>query len=273
MAGEKISKNIDVYTSDPTAYYLGYREADFSKPFAKYFDFNVAPISDEVMKGVVSSPWPSGLGFEASEAHDYLLRPGYLPVENGFLKTPKGALMIACRTDMGQVTGEAFDWWFGWHSVESARYKLWCPTAHQYAWRYPDTMDFGNKSYAERYYNTFSFIDEYIGGDHTKATVAFINPADIGIDKSKWPAVGIETMLVARVGIGAHITEGFDDFSYIVHQIRRKADGTREMRSRFWLAPGVPESVAHDICVHCGTEMPHLAKFLPQLFDEFKDGL
>lgn len=62
MADEKISKNIDAYVSDPTAYYLGYSDADHKKPFAKYFDFHVDPISDEVQKGIVSSPWGSGLG-------------------------------------------------------------------------------------------------------------------------------------------------------------------------------------------------------------------
>lgn len=120
MAGQKLSKNIDPYEADPTSYYLGYRDADLKKPFAKYFDFQVGPISNEVEKGIVSSPWATGLGknthltsqpiwyinayigYEASEAHDYLLRPGYLPVENGYLKTPQGAWMVACRTDMGQ---------------------------------------------------------------------------------------------------------------------------------------------------------------------------
>ena len=56
--------------------------------------------------------------------------------------------------------------------------------------------------------------------------------------------------------LAGHITEVFDGVSHLVHQIRRKPDGTREMRSRVWLGPGTPESVAHDICVHCGTEMP-----------------
>ncbi|KAJ5613396.1 hypothetical protein N7510_006590 [Penicillium lagena] len=227
MAGENVSKNIDTYESDPTAYYVGYKDADYDKPFAKYFNFNVSPISDELQKGIVSSPWASALGYEASEAHDFLLRPGYLPFENGYLKTPQGAWMVACRTDMGQVTGEAYDWWFAWHSVESA------------SWRHPETLDCTNKSYAERYYNTFSFIDEYIGNDHSKATVAFIEPADLGFDKSKWAAQGIETIVVARVGLTGHVTEGFDGISHVAHQIRRKSDD--------------------------------LAKILPSLFNEFKD--
>lgn len=70
-------------------------------------------------------------------------------------------------------------------------------------------MDVTNKSYTERYYNTFSFIDEYLGGDHGKITVAFIDPAELGIDKSKWPALGIEAMVVARVGIGGTFSHTF----------------------------------------------------------------
>ena len=30
-------------------------------------------------------------------------------------------------------------------------------------------------------------------------TVAFIDPAELGFDKSKWAAQGVETMIVARV--------------------------------------------------------------------------
>lgn len=39
-----------------------YNDVDHKKPFAKYFDFQVNPISDEVQKGIVSSPWATGLG-------------------------------------------------------------------------------------------------------------------------------------------------------------------------------------------------------------------
>lgn len=50
-----------------------------------------------------------------------------------------------------------------------------------------------------------------------------------------------------------HITENFDGKSYLIHQIRRRDDGSRELRSRFWLP--APEGVARDLMVHCGMEM------------------
>lgn len=41
---------------------------------------------------------------------------------------------------------------------------------------------------------------------------------------------------------------------YLVHQVRRKEDGTRELRSRFWLRVFTPQ-IAHDLLVHCNIEM------------------
>ncbi|KAJ5279805.1 hypothetical protein N7478_005177 [Penicillium angulare] len=121
-------------------------------------------------------------------------------MENGFAKTKNGTMMVAVRSDFKQVSGEAWDWWFGWHSVETSRYKLWHPNAHQFAWRFPDTLDISNKSYADRYIGTFSFINEYLGNDCTHLTVAFIVPKELEIDKSKWPELGIEAMVCAKLG-------------------------------------------------------------------------
>lgn len=43
--------------------------------------------------------------------------------------------MIAIRSELPEVTGEAYDWWFSWHLVETSRSKLWNPVAHQYVYR------------------------------------------------------------------------------------------------------------------------------------------
>lgn len=71
-----------------------------------------------------------------------------------------------------------------------------------------------------------------------------------------------------------------------MHQIRRKDDGQRELRSRFFLDV-FGDTQGHDLGVHCAVEMSRkssilfnccnhsslidLATFLPQLFAEFKD--
>ncbi|KAI9733941.1 MAG: hypothetical protein M1834_002596 [Cirrosporium novae-zelandiae] len=249
-----ISVDMEDYQPDAGQYYLGYRETDFAKPYAKYWNPRVAPISDEVMYGLVSSPWAAGLTFEANEAYDYMTRPGYLSLENGWAVTLNGTLMIAVRTEIPFITGEAYNWWFAWHLVETARYKLWNPVAHQYTWRYPSHLSWANKTYAEQYIGTVSFIDEYIGNDASKLTVAFIDPSELGFDKEKFDEQDIESIVTAHIVSGAHVTSGWDNKSYLMHEVRRLPNGLKELRSRFWLA-NYTDQVAHDLAVHCNIEM------------------
>ena len=79
---------------------------------------------------------------------------------------------------------------------------------------------------------------------------------------------------------------------HLVHQMR-DIEGGSEMRSRFWLAKPeftgpfakelitkiinskflkqrlIPQNIGRDMIVHCGTEMSHLASFLPTLYAEY----
>ncbi|GME23290.1 hypothetical protein GTA08_BOTSDO09760 [Neofusicoccum parvum] len=271
LSQSTISQNQAPYEEDASKYYLGYYDSDFARPFAKYWNPNVLPISDEVQKGLSESPKAKPLAFPASQAKDYMTRPGYLQMENGYSVGEDGSVMIAVRTDIPDITGEMYDWWFGWHLVDSARYKLWNPVAHQYAWRFPETLDWANKTLPQRYIGTFSQIDEYIGNDAQKITIAFVDPVVLGFEKEKWAEQGIETIVTARILIG-HSSELLGPEQYLIHQVRRREDGSRELRSRFWLQVFTPQ-IAHDLLVHCNIEMTHLNCFLPALFQEFKDTL
>lgn len=191
---------LDSNTDD---YYLGYREADFKKPYAKYYNPVVAPISDSLVNGLTGSPWPSAFTYSAWEAHDYFTRPGYLELENGYSISENGTLMIAVRSEIPQVTGEHYDWWFGWHSVETARYKLWNPIAHQYSYRTPQSEDWANQTLAERYIGTTSYIDEFVGQDAAKLSIEFVQPESLGFNTTAWPEQGIETIVIGKVMIGS----------------------------------------------------------------------
>lgn len=105
--------------------------------------------------------------------------------------------------NLPQVTGEMYDWWFGWHLVDSARYKLWNPVAHQYAWRWPDAVDWADKTLPQRYVGAFSQIDEYVGNEHNQLTIAFVEPGVLGFgDRGAWAQEGVEAVVVARIIIG-----------------------------------------------------------------------
>ncbi|KAF5711565.1 phloretin hydrolase [Fusarium mundagurra] len=133
--------------------------------------------------------------------------------------------------------------------------------AHQYAYRMANAIDWSNKTLPERYIGSYSWIDEFIGNFATKLTVNFVDPATFGFNTSAFESQGIETIVIA------HITSGN---SYLMHQIRRKDDGQRELRSRFFLDV-FRETQGHDLSVHCAVELSHLATVLPHLFAEFKD--
>lgn len=100
------------------------------------------------------------------------------------------------------MTGEAYDWWFGWHTVETAPSKLWNPVAHQYAYGFPETLDWTNATLNERYIGMTSLIDEYVGNWASKLSIQFIDPASIGFDTNAFADQSVETIVVGRIRIG-----------------------------------------------------------------------
>ncbi|KAK8150736.1 hypothetical protein G3M48_009626 [Beauveria asiatica] len=259
--GRTVSKNFESLNNDTSSYYLGYREQDFAQPYAKYWNPVVAPLTEELISGLTSSPMAEALAFSAHQASDYLTRPGYLSLENGYTIDRNGTVIIAALSEVPEVTGDAYDWWFGWHTVQTARYKLWNPVAHQYAYR--------------RYIGMTSFIDEYVGNDAAQLSIQFLKPESLGFNVTAWPSQGIETIVAGRVKIGGFTTTDFDNVSYLMRQVRRRPDGKRELRSRFWIAKENhgTQQLGHDLAVHCQIEMTHLGSFLPALYQEFKDTL
>ncbi|KAM3451112.1 hypothetical protein MY5147_009153 [Beauveria neobassiana] len=255
--GSTVSKNFESLNNDTSSYYLGYREEDFAQPYAKYWNPVVAPLTEELISGLTSSPMAEALGFSAHQASDYLTRPGYLSLENGYTIDKNGTVMIAALSEVPEVTGDAYDWWFGWHSVQTARYKLWNPVAHQYSYRVPVTEDWANATLKERYIGMTSFIDEYVGNDAAQLSIQFLNPESLGFNVTAWPSQGIETIVAGRIKIGGFTTTDFDNVSYLMHQIRRRPDGKRELRSRFWVAKENhgTQQLGHDLAVHCQIEM------------------
>ncbi|KAF2166491.1 hypothetical protein M409DRAFT_66536 [Zasmidium cellare ATCC 36951] len=233
------------------------RPAEHAMPLFLYWNPNVQPINEAFQKGLSSSPWANALTYTAHEAHEYFTRPGYDELENGWSITENGTLMIAVRSEIPQVTGQAYDWWFSWHSVETARYKLWNPVSHQYSWREPQSRNWTGLSYQDRYINTTSYVDEYVGSNAAKLSIGFIEPESVGFDQSRWPELNIETIVVGQVLIGNYTETAWDRESYSMHQVRRMPNGYRELRSRFWIAKSNHGSaqLGHDLAVHCNIEM------------------
>lgn len=265
--------------------YFGYSDADRLRPYAKYMKPRVDPPQSQVVDALATGPVPSSQVPARRTLAAEIMRPDYAPVETGYGKTAAGEIWVACLTRMPRVQPEMWDWWFGWHSKESARYKLWHPEAHAYAALRNATADTPGLTDRQRYVNNTSYVDEVIGGHLDQLAIGFRDPGAFGIDARRFDGTaicGTVGTVLAPVNVGV-----------LVHQVRRVPGGS-EMRSRFYLnVAGVrafdaaafacaisrgispPASVTFDLPFgaallrHCGEEMNHLAQFLPELYAEF----
>jgi hypothetical protein len=266
--------------------YLGMREGDLAgKAYAKHWQPRMASLSANAREAVAVGPIAAPL-LPPLESARLLLEPGDQETEDGFTIAPSGALHVAIRTAMPDVSPAMVDWWFGWHSAEPQRYKLWHPRAHVHAaWRGEDAPRAIGR---DRYVGRTSIVDEYVGGDLGRYAIRFVRPGELGLDESRLTDDREATAVCARVGFA----EVPLDFGWLVHHVRRVPGGA-EMRSRFWV--GGPHAAARDsrvlgaivplvrnakrprpdngrdLLVHCAQEMAHLASFLPRLHAELRE--
>ncbi len=268
--------------------YLGMREGDLAgKPYARFWNPRMAPLPAHVREAVLHGPVAAGLLPRLGEA-PRMLEAGHAELEDGYGLQDDGSLLVAVRTEMPDVTPAMVDWWFGWHSEEPQRYKLWHPRAHVHAqWDVEDRALRGRA----RYLGRTSFIDEYLGSQLSHLTIRFVPPAELGFDEAQLADPQQATVVCARAGFfGLPVGT---DAGYLVHHVRRVPGGA-EMRSRFWLggphaalrSGGKVAEIAmravrrfvrptaangHELLVHCSQEMAHLAAFLPALHAALQD--
>jgi len=265
--------------------YLGMRPDDLEdKPYARHWNPQMAGLPARVQHALDTGPEAGPLGFPFSEIGQ-LLEPGYLPMEDGYTRLHNGQVFVATRTEMPGTTPEMIDWWFGWHYMESERYKLWHPRAHVANGAERMIGDEPGLTDREKYLHNPNYVTEFIGADLLKIVIAFHPPEEI-VDTSRFAEAGIGTMVCGTVSHPAlPIT-----LSRLVHQVRTTAAGC-EMRSRFWLGelqlagaarlleplvrsrPVLRRAVSleqgRELLVHCAAEMNHLASFLPALFADY----
>jgi len=274
-----------VKSSKPIAgRYLGYREADRATPYARFFNPALAPLAPHVCAALDRGGVPAILLPDIDQAASNLF--GADPVlEDGFVLTGDGGMRVSVRTAMPGVTPAMVDWWFGWHGDAAAKYKLWHPQAHVHVgWRETPPPRVSGRAL---YVGQTSIVDEYIGSDLVRGAIRFVPPTPLGFTDNSLEDDRPDTTVCARIGLG----DAPIDIGYLAHHVRAVPGGS-EMRSRFWMGGrhvagrnliggmaasvarrvlSVTESDARALMVHCAQEMPHLAKFLPELVGEFKD--
>ncbi len=266
--------------------YLGMRPGDLDgKPYARHWNPEMAPMQEHVRHALLHGPEACELGFPITEANQ-LLEPGYLPLENGYTRLRSGQVFVAVLTKMPRVTSKMIDWWFGWHYMESERYKLWHPRAHVSNGAEKMIGDDPARSDREKYLHNPNYVTEYVGNSLLRINITFSEPSAL-VDTARFDEARIGTMVCGTV---SHPTAPVA-IARMIHQIRETDDGC-EMRSRFWMGavalqgaarvldPIVPRGFlarratslgqGRDLVAHCAAEMNHLASFLPELYADYR---
>ncbi len=206
-------------------------------------------------------------------------------MENGWAKRATGETFVAVQTRMPGVRGAMFEWWMGWHTEESQRYKLWHPRAHLAVETVAQSKETHLLDERTKYLTTH-LVTEYIGDVPQKIQITFTS-ADRWFPEGTDLGAGGTTALVCGE---VRLREAPVTIGYLIHQIREGGPQGTEMRSRFWLGQlrfgtrprdhwsgrilsrlGLasrlhPGDIGRDMLVHCGMEMSHLATFLPALW-------
>ena len=267
--------------------YLGMAPGDLDgKPYARHWNPDMGPMQAQAQRALEQGAEASELGFDLCQA-DQLLEPGYLPLENGVTRLPNGQVFVAVLTHMPGVTAQMIDWWFGWHYMESQRYKLWHPRAHVSNAAERMIGDDAELSDREKYLHNPNYVTEYIGSDLLDITITFSEAADL-LDVSRFENARVGTAICGEVSLQRFPLSA----GQMIHLIRETEDGC-EMRSRFWLSKlalqGFPGAAilnaivgspfvarrafsmeqGREMVVHCATEMNHLASFLPDLYADY----
>src|SRR5207249_695071 len=149
--------------------------------YAKHWNPRMAPLPENAREALLCGPVAAERLPDLGE-WKRLLEPGYQDLEDGFGLQGDGSLHVAIRTPMPGVSAAMVDWWFGWHSEEPQRYKLWHPRAHVYAqWGGPAVGDAALRG-RERYVGRVSYVDEYVGSEMSHIAIRFLRPAELGFD-------------------------------------------------------------------------------------------
>jgi hypothetical protein len=266
------------------------RERVQGKPYAKYFNGELW-LHDDVLPAI-REPMPFAEALDLTpDGLNTLLEPGYHEVENGFCELPDGTAYTASLVPFPGCTGEMFQWWFWWHSVEPARYTLWYPYSHISAKPVDrDVLTARGLTHEQRYIGNTHRVTERIGSRRVTISIRFVDPAELGFDTSRFAAADIVGHACAEVSL----LRPDLPLTTMVHLARRTEHGI-ELRSRYWtghrmrlnLGPslslpldgllstlglkrrlvGLP--VAYDQLLHDQIEWTHLSSFLADIYREF----
>lgn len=257
-------------------------EEERSKPYAKYYFKDMAPIPQEDLDIVNAGAIDPAKALRIQDCAR-MLDEGYLDTETGFCVMPDGSGFAATKVFMPNVTPEMIDWWFNWHPLEDLRYAIWCPVAHD-AISSSDSEGQLDSSGVPLHVRNIGKTHYPVEGFDLKGKqtveIEFRKPEVIGISQEQ-----MDNSCVKAFVIGTCTSQSFHAPINVLFHSVREVPGGIEYRSRYWLkymiqngrpalAKFPPLSkkqmyyMARSNCIHSLTEYNNLASILPQLYSE-----
>ena len=247
-------------------------EEQKKSPLYKYYQIPVDPVPEDVAKKIMSMSFKDAEGMPLADINK-MFDDGYLNCEFGLFTNPDGGALMSNLTFMPGVTPDMFDWWFAWHGLDTMRYLLWDKDDHIYVQtqNVEQALD-DSLSYRERFWNTEHVLEEQLTPERPpiRTRLHFVHPTAIGFDAEKFEAFNGTIVCTPGPAVMIHFL--------------RPVEGGSELRTRFFMGypmnPGEPirfpdfpffEEGNRAMLMHNVKEFTHLAKILPELYNEFKD--
>lgn len=250
--------------------------------YSKYFDFPMTPIPQEKLDILEAGPIAPEKMLKITERAK-LFEPGYLDAETGYGVMEDGTGYVANMTFMPGVTTEMLEWWFAWHSLEDARYKIWNPEGHYYARTQDEKKAMShNMPMRERTWGTSRDVKTDMGNGPEDLVIEFKMPSEMGYDEAMIGTDACSTLMCANV----HGAEAGQRLPMVMTLMAREVEGGIEVRTRIWmgyqllwgmtmkqLAKGesIPEEEVKGLFLQNVKKYNHLATILPLVYEEEKD--
>lgn len=250
------------------------------KSYYKYYEMDIEALNPEQEKFVTGCKGKTEDAIEAKDRNKFI--DSETITKTGFYNLNDGGLLVACNIDMPNVTPEMLEWWFAWHGLDPLRYTIWDPEDHFGL----EINDLGRERAMddsipmnEKSWGAVHTVQESIGGPADEIVIMFKNPAEMGFDMTKYGTDACKFIVTANALLGPM------KVPVIMAETAAIVNGNLEYRTRFWigyhvidgeakylLPPGLelPEQVAMGLVGHNIKEFVHLAKILPDLYEEEK---
>ena len=265
------------------------RELIRGKPYEHYFNGDLW-LHDEVLPALRQPMDPADAIRPDPEALKTHNKRGYHAVKIGYSELADGTGYLATRIPFPGCTGEMLHWWYWWCAVEPARFTLWYPYNHIAAEPVDrSVLTRPGLTDEQRHIGTTHHYDQYVGSKRARVALAYLDPAELGFDTSRFAAAGIVAHACSR---GRLLWPPFEAVT-IVHLARRTDDGF-ELRSRYWFGHNITlrvfgssvpldglaaslgiwrrvggERAAYEQLHHDLIEFTHLSTFLAAIHREF----